>query len=156
MAEVSGEVAKKVAHIGRKSGGKGVCIGVPKSVPKGVRRSVPKGVCKCVCISVGKGVCTGVRKGGGRSGWKGGGEGVGKGGAHTLKKQCFSSVETHCRKSLAKGRSLCPRPLFFPSCQKLLMVQSGYGNTATGSIRRGKSTQAHARATGAERVQPTV
>lgn len=71
-----GDVAKKVAHIGRKSGGKGVCIGVPKSVPNGVRRSVPKGVCKCVCISVGKCVGTGVRKGGRRSGCKGVGEGV--------------------------------------------------------------------------------
>ena len=55
---------EKVAYIGRKSGGKGVCKGVPKSV------------CKCVCISVGKCVGTGVRKGGGRSGCKGVGEGV--------------------------------------------------------------------------------
>lgn len=102
--EVSEEVAKKVAHIGRKSGGKGVCKGVPKSVPIGVRRSVPKGVCKCVCISVGKCVGTGVRKGGGRSDCKGG--------AHTPEKRRFSASMTHDRKSLAKGRSLCPCALF--------------------------------------------
>ncbi len=121
LLEVSGEVAKKVTHIGRKSGGKGVCKGVPKSVPKGVRISVPKGVCKCVCISVGKGVWTGVRKGGGKSGCKGGGEGVGKGGAHTPEKWRFSASMTHDCKSLAKGRSLCPCPLFFPP------VKNSYG-----------------------------
>ena len=125
LPEVSVKVKKKVAHTCRKSGGKGVCKGVPKSAPKGV--------CKCVCISVGKGVWTGVRKGGGRNGCKGVGEGDWKGGAHTPEKWRFSASMTHGRKSLAKGRSLCPCPLFFPS------VKNSYGAVRLKQYRHRKS-----------------
>lgn len=43
-----------------------------------------------------------------------------KGGAHTPEKWRFSASMTHGRKSLAKGRSLCPRPIFFPPVKNCL------------------------------------
>ncbi len=79
-----------------------------------------------------------------------------KGGAHTPGKVAvFSLHDTRSQEPRQREKSMFASHLF-PSCQKLLMAQSGDGNTATGNVPLANQAQEATRQVGISGAQPNV